>query len=41
MIEAIMAQALPKDCPYVKDLKNYIEPRCYEILRNYEKKRNK
>ena len=41
MIEAIIAQALPKDCPYVKDLKNYIEPRCYEILRNYEERMNK
>ena len=37
MMEAIMAQALPKDCPYVKNLENYIEPRCYELLRNYEK----
>ncbi|AEH07203.1 hypothetical protein [Methanothermococcus okinawensis] len=41
MMEAIMAQALPKDCPYVKNIKNYKEPKCYEILRNYEKNNNK
>ncbi len=41
MMEAIMAQALPKDCPYVRNLKNYIEPKCYELLRYYSEKTKK
>ena len=37
MIEGILAQAFPKDCPYVKNLKNYKEPKCFKILRDFEK----
>ncbi|ABR57066.1 conserved hypothetical protein [Methanococcus aeolicus Nankai-3] len=39
MIEGILAQAFPKDCPYVKDLKNYSEPNCYKIIRDFEKRK--
>ncbi|MDK2790646.1 MAG: uncharacterized protein PWP15_1153 [Methanothermococcus sp.] len=36
VMEAIMVSALPKDCPYVKNLKNYEEPKFYNIVRNLD-----
>jgi len=41
MIEGILVQAFPKDCPYVKDLENYAEPNCYKIIRDFEKRKKR
>ncbi len=39
VMEGIMAGVFPKDCPYVKDLKNYEEPWFYRLLREEENKK--
>ncbi|WP_017981053.1 CxxCxxCC domain-containing protein [Methanocaldococcus villosus] len=33
VLEGILAGVFPKDCPYVKNLKNYEEPRFYRFLK--------
>jgi uncharacterized cysteine cluster protein YcgN (CxxCxxCC family) len=35
-MEGILAGVFPKDCPYVRNLKNYEEPWFYRLLRDKE-----